>query len=147
MYYPATFNPHQDGRYDVTFVDLPGCVSQGKDLEDALRMAKEALALHLGGMMADGDPLPTASTLETARRLDEVEALEENDPLPAGALWQYVLVDVPPSKVKAELPVRLSISLKPAIVERIDAMAEEMGLTRSGLIAVATRDYVNRMQS
>ncbi len=32
------------------------------------------------------------------------------------------------------------------IVENIDAMAEEMGLTRSGLIAVATRDYIHRMR-
>ena len=44
MYYPATFTPHTDGtgRYDVTFADLPGCVSQGASLEDAIRMAQEA---------------------------------------------------------------------------------------------------------
>ncbi|MDR2820247.1 MAG: type II toxin-antitoxin system HicB family antitoxin [Desulfovibrio sp.] len=39
-----------------------------------------------------------------------------------------------------------SISLKPSILAHIDAMAEEMGLTRSGLIAVAARDYVSRMK-
>ena len=42
--------------------------------------------------------------------------------------------------------MHLSISLKPAVVESIDAMAEEMGLTRSGLITVATRDYIARMR-
>lgn len=148
MYYPATFNPHTDGsgRYDVTFVDLPGCVSQGKNLEDALRMAREALTLHLSGMLEDNDPIPAPSTVEEARRADEAEALVEQDPLPEGTLWQYILVEPAPRKAKAEAPVRLSISLKPSIIEKVDAIAEDMGLTRSGVINVATRDYINRMQ-
>ena len=50
-------------------------------------------------------------------------------------------------KKKEAAPVRLSISLKPVIVERIDSVAAELGLTRSGLIAVATREYCNRMQA
>ena len=148
MFYPATFAPKNDGsgRYDITFADLPGCVSQGDNLEDALHMAQEALTLHLSGMLADGDPLPAPSTLEDARAKDEREAQTEGYELPQGALYQLVLADVRrPAKDAA--PVRLSISLKPAVVERIDSMAEEMGLTRSGLIAVATRDYINRMQS
>lgn len=146
MYYPVTLNPHEDGRYDVTFVDFPGCISQGKDLEHSLRMAQEALTLHISGMLADGDELPAPSSLEAARRADEVEAQEENDPLPEGTLWQYILIEPVVRKIKAESPVRLSISLKPSIIEKIDAMAEDMGLTRSGVINVATRDYINRMQ-
>lgn len=33
MYYVATLDPHDDGsgRYDVTFADLPGCVTQGTE--------------------------------------------------------------------------------------------------------------------
>lgn len=148
MYYPATLVPHpkHPGRYDVTFVDLPGCVTAGDTLEQALQMANEALALHLGSMLEDGDSIPAPSTVEEAQRRDEAEALAENDPLPAGVLWQYVLAKPAARKAKAETPVRLSISLKPAIVEKIDALAEEMGLTRSGVINVATRDYINRMQ-
>ncbi|MDL2328233.1 type II toxin-antitoxin system HicB family antitoxin [Desulfosarcina sp. OttesenSCG-928-A07] len=145
MYYPATFNPHEDGRYDITFVDFPGCVSQGKNLEDALYKAAEVLTLHISGMLADGDALPTPSTLEAARQADEAEALEEADPLPEGTLWQYVLAKPSTRKTKAESPVRLSISLKPSIIEKIDAIAEDMGLTRSGIINVATRDYIRRM--
>jgi hypothetical protein len=109
-------------------------------------MAQEALNMHLGAMLEDGDALPVPSSLSEAQRADEAEALSENDPLPDGVIWQYVLAEPSPRKVKAEAPVRLSISLKPAIVGRIDSMADEMGLTRSGLIAVATRDYINRMQ-
>lgn len=146
MYYPATFNPHEDGRYDITFVDFPGCISQGKNLEDALHSATEALALHISGLLADGDALPAPSTLEAARQADEAEALQEADPLPEGTLWQYILVAPSGRKTKAESPVSLSISLKPSIIEKIDAIAEDMGLTRSGVINVATRDYISRMR-
>jgi predicted RNase H-like HicB family nuclease len=147
-YYPATLVPHplHPGRYDVTFVDLPGCTSSGDTLVDALRMAQEALALHLGAMLEDGDHIPAPSSLDVARQVDEAEALAENDPLPEGVIWQFVLVDPPSRKAKAEAPVRLSISLKPSVVEKIDTIAADMGLTRSGVINVATRDYISRMQ-
>lgn len=56
--YPAIFEPYEDGSYVVSFPDLPGCVTQGDDLEDALSMAQEAMALHLYGMERDGDVIP-----------------------------------------------------------------------------------------
>lgn len=79
MYYVATLDPHDDGsgRYDVTFADLPGCVTQGTDLEDALRMAQEAVSLHVAGMIADGETLPEPSTLSACKTHDEQEAREE----------------------------------------------------------------------
>jgi hypothetical protein len=97
-------------------------------------------------MLEDGDSIPTPSSLETARQADEDEAQAENDPLPPETIWQHVLADPSPRKAKAEPPVRLSISLKPSVIEKIDAIAEDMGLTRSGVINVAARDYINRMQ-
>jgi predicted RNase H-like HicB family nuclease len=147
MYYPATFTPYDDGssRYGVTFVDLPGCVSVGENLDDALRMAAEALSLHVGTMLEDGDPIPKPSSLTESAEKDARLCEEDGIPQQPGTLHQYVHFE-PLVQVKETPPVRLSISLKPAIVERIDAMAGEMGLTRSGLIAVATRDYINRMQ-
>jgi predicted RNase H-like HicB family nuclease len=146
MHYPATLLPHPTypGRYDVTFADLPGCVSSGDSLEHALQMAQEALTLHLYGMLEDGDTLPEPSSLEEARGKEETEAKAFGDPLPVGTIYQFIVAE-PRQQVKESAPVRLSISLKPAIVERIDSMAEEMGITRSGLIAVATQDYLNRM--
>ncbi len=147
MHYPATLTPHQDGsgRYDVTFVDLPGCVSQGNNLEHALKQAEEALALHVAGMLHDGEHLPEPSTVDRAREMDEEEARTEGEVLVPGTIHQVILVREP--KEEAAAPVRLSISLKPSVLAGIDAMAEEMGLTRSGLIAVATRDYISRARS
>jgi predicted RNase H-like HicB family nuclease len=48
----------------VVFPELPGCISAGDDLDDAVRMAHEALALHLEGMIADGEALPGAVGLD-----------------------------------------------------------------------------------
>jgi predicted RNase H-like HicB family nuclease len=56
--YPAYFCYDLPGQVGVVFPDLPGCVSQGDNDEDALRMAKEGLALHLWGMEKDGDDIP-----------------------------------------------------------------------------------------
>jgi predicted RNase H-like HicB family nuclease len=148
MYYPAALIPYRDGsgQYGVVFPDLPGCVSVGNNIEHAIVMAQEALSLHLSGMMEDGDILPVSSTTDLAREKMQAEALEDKEPLPDGVVYQYIVADDarPPAKKKPS--VNLSISLKPSILAHIDAMAEEMGLTRSGLIAVAARDYVSRMK-
>ena len=59
--YPAYFRRVKSGGYSVDFPDLPGCVSAGDNLEQSLSMAREALSLHLFGMLEDGDEIPTAS--------------------------------------------------------------------------------------
>jgi predicted RNase H-like HicB family nuclease len=48
----------------VVFPELPGCVSSGDGPEDAIRMAHEALALHLSGMLVDDEALPASLPLE-----------------------------------------------------------------------------------
>jgi len=56
--FPAIFEPGGKKGYCITFPDLPGCITEGKSLEEALHMAKEALELHLYGMEEDGDLIP-----------------------------------------------------------------------------------------
>lgn len=58
--YLAVLEPVSDG-FGVYFPDLPGCISFGKDIEEAQQMEMEALELHLYGMEKDGDPLPVPS--------------------------------------------------------------------------------------
>ena len=57
---------HKDAGSDfgVSFPDLPGCVTAGATLDEARDMAAEALALHLEGMVEDGDAIPEPSSLE-----------------------------------------------------------------------------------
>jgi len=51
----------EQGVYGVTVPVLPGCVTQGNSIEDAISMAKEAISLHIEGMLADGEPVPQES--------------------------------------------------------------------------------------
>lgn len=57
--YPAVLTRHE-GTLSVEFPDLPGCLTCGGSVEDAMSMAREALALHVYGMEDDGDPIPEA---------------------------------------------------------------------------------------
>ena len=48
----------EDGGYSVTVPALPGCYSQGDTIEDAIARAKEAIQLHIEGLVEDGEPIP-----------------------------------------------------------------------------------------
>jgi predicted RNase H-like HicB family nuclease len=61
--FPAVFFKTDTG-YNVLFPDLPGCFSVGATLDEAHRMGKEALGLHLWGMERDGETIPSPSELE-----------------------------------------------------------------------------------
>lgn len=41
--YPAIFQQNEDGSYTITYPDLPGCISEGKSLGNAMFMAQSAL--------------------------------------------------------------------------------------------------------
>ncbi len=45
--YPAVFTPLSSGEYDVRVPDLPGCITYGKNLVDAIEMAEDAIAMWL----------------------------------------------------------------------------------------------------
>ncbi len=42
--------------------DLPGCVAVGETKEEALRLIREAIELHLESMREDGLPIPEPSS-------------------------------------------------------------------------------------
>lgn len=52
-----------DSDFGVDFPDFPGCVSAGATLDEARRLAQEALEFHVAGMLEDGDELPAPSSL------------------------------------------------------------------------------------
>ena len=46
--YPAVFHPNEDDSSITVIVpDLPGCITEGKDLADALFMAEDAVSMWL----------------------------------------------------------------------------------------------------
>jgi len=61
--FPAIFEQHQ-GIYIITFPDLPGCITEGSNLDEALKMAKEALELHLYNLEDEKETIPFPSNPE-----------------------------------------------------------------------------------
>ena len=53
--------------YGVVVPDLPGCFSAGDNLDEALSNAREAILLHLEGLLDDGQAFPRPSTIEELR--------------------------------------------------------------------------------
>ena len=58
--YPAVFSYDADG-VAVSFPDLPGCLTCGKDQDEAIAMAQDVLAGHLSCLEDDGDPISVPS--------------------------------------------------------------------------------------
>ena len=52
--YPAIFTYEDDG-ISVEFPDLPGCLTCVDTTEEAIKMAKEALGLHLYGIEEENE--------------------------------------------------------------------------------------------
>ncbi len=121
MEYIAYLHKDRDSDYGVSFPDFPGCITAGKTLDEASRMAAEALALHIQGMIEDGDAVPEPSNL------DEIA----KDAAKHGAIAFMVSVDAP------DATVRVNITARESQIEKIDALAEAAGMTRSGYMVRA----------
>jgi predicted RNase H-like HicB family nuclease len=88
-YYIGIVHKDADSDFSVWFPDFPGCVSAGRDLPELHRMAGEALAFHVEGMLEDGEKIPEPSTLETVMLdPDTRDGVSILVPLRTGALVQ-----------------------------------------------------------
>lgn len=52
--YPAVFDPAQEGGFNVSFPSFPGCVTFGKNFEEAKVKAQEVLDLWLEELAENG---------------------------------------------------------------------------------------------
>ena len=50
---------HGDNSWGAHVPDLPGCISVGETREEALRLIREAIELHIEGLREEGLPVPT----------------------------------------------------------------------------------------
>lgn len=66
LVYPAVFKPFSDGSggYVVEFPDLPGCVTGGDNLEEAIEMGIDAASGWILGELEDGRKVPEATPYE-----------------------------------------------------------------------------------
>jgi len=59
--YPAIFHKNEDESYTIIYPDLPGCISEGKTLGNAMYMAQSALAQWIGYLADKKQEIPSAS--------------------------------------------------------------------------------------
>jgi antitoxin HicB len=48
----------EEGGFSVLVPALPGCLTQGETVDEALTHAREAIGLHLCALARDADPIP-----------------------------------------------------------------------------------------
>lgn len=74
--YFAVFEPAKEGGYNVLFPDFPGCVTFGRNFEDAKDKAREVLELWLEELFCQKQRIP----IKTSRPIiDEIKvALPQN---------------------------------------------------------------------
>lgn len=122
--YIGLIHKDADSDYGVSFPDFPGVVTAGTNLDEARAMAEEALALHVEGLVEDGEAIPEPSSLENV-----MSDLENKDGV-------AILVAM---KTAAKKAVRVNVTLAEDVLKEIDAFAEAHGLTRSGFLSRAAQ--------
>lgn len=120
--YPAIFHPNlDDGSYTVTFPDLPGCITEGKDLDNALYMAQDAMSVWLEYTLEHKEPVPVAGRL--------LETAHED-----GEFVNLIRADVKDTKA-----VRRTVSLP----KWLDDKASETGLSLSRILQDALKERLS----
>ncbi len=114
--------------HGVTIPDFPGCFSAADEWNDLPTMIQEAIELYCEG---EDMPIPAPTPLEK---------LAVNPEYADGA-WMLVDVDVAKLSGKAK---RVNITLPERVLSVVDQLASRMGETRSGLLAKAAMEYVER---
>lgn len=63
--YRILLNPEPERGYTVTVPSLPGCVTFGESIDEAISMAEEVIELYIESLIAHDEPIPDESkTLE-----------------------------------------------------------------------------------
>jgi predicted RNase H-like HicB family nuclease len=79
--YPAVFTPFADEEgFTVEVPDLPGCITEGKDLAEAFEMGIDAAAGWILGEIEAGSDFPAAS--------------KSIDDIPAGSFVKPLILDI-----------------------------------------------------
>lgn len=129
MNYPIVIHKEKKSDYGVTVPDLPGCFSAGTTMDEALAMAKEAIELHLEGLIEEGQVVPDPLTIEKHQR----------NPDYAGGTWALVTIDPSSLRIHAK---RINITMPERVLDAVDRAAQSQGDTSSGLLTKAATAYI-----
>lgn len=119
--YPALFHANNDGSFTITYPDLPGCISEGKSLANAMYMAQSALTEWIEYLTDKKENIPPASTFNS------MEIAE-------GEFVNLIRVEIKDSRA-----VKRTVS----IPKWMDDKVIESGLSLSRVLQDALKDRLN----
>ncbi|PFJ06027.1 pilus assembly protein HicB [Bacillus cereus] len=122
--YPAIFKFNSDNVL-VTYPDLSGCMTSGKDQEEALKMARDVLGGFLTIAEEDNDPTPPPT------HITDIVDLKDNE--------YVLLVDVrmPPYRINDNVKLKKKTLTIP---EWLDKEAINKNINQSKLLTEALKD-------
>ena len=62
--YPFTLERDEDGSFFIQFPDLPGCMTCGATIEEAIEMGEDARKCWIDSALQDGDLVPEPKAVE-----------------------------------------------------------------------------------
>lgn len=71
-HYTVIIEPGEDGYYVVHVPALPGCITQGRTLDEAGANAKEAIEAYLESLRKHGQPIPAPDSVRVTEVAVEV---------------------------------------------------------------------------
>lgn len=131
FYHYVAIMAYEDDGVHITFPDLPGCVSFGEDEADAVKQAREVLALHLWGIEDDGDVPPVPSTIKDLLHMNK---LPENQ--------TYFLVETFMPSIREKMANRV-VKKTLTIPAWLNAQAESCGINFSQTLQRALKQELN----
>lgn len=126
--YIGVISKNKIGEYCVSFPDFPGCITAGRTIEEAKKMATEALNFHVEGMLEDGEKIPVASSLHNITLNPDYKKS-----------FAFVQVEVPDAKPRT---IRVNITIPENTLKHIDTVAKKTGMSRSAFLIHAAQNTI-----
>ena len=119
--YPALFHSNEDGSFTITYPDLPGCISEGKSLGNAMYMAQSALTQWIEYLTDKKQSIPLASNLESIKTTQD----------------EFV------NLIRVEIKEKRAVKRTVSIPKWMDDKVIETGLSLSRVLQDALKEKLN----
>lgn len=133
MKYPIIFvSIKNDGVYQVTVPDLPGCAINTESIDLGLEKISQSIKSHLAILAEYGEKIPSAGSIEKHREQYKLD----NPHMYLQAFWAIVDIDITAYLGKSH---KINVTLPELLIKQIDERVSKSSAykTRSGFIASA----------
>lgn len=126
------FSERNDGVYQVSVPDLPGCSVNADSIDIGLEKISQGIKSHLAILAEYGEKIPSALSIDKHRQQYSIE----NPHTYSQAFWAIVDIDITAYLGKSH---KINVTLPELLIKQIDDRVSKSSAykTRSGFIASA----------